>query len=130
MIVRSLHEILDTDRDVHTPQWVSRRLLLKKDGMGFSMHETTIFAGAELEMCYANHLEAVYCIAGSGEIEDLKTKARYPIEVGTLYALNEHDHHVLRASTEMKMVCVFNPPVVGNETHNASGAYEIVEDAS
>jgi L-ectoine synthase len=41
---------------------VSRRFLLRKDGMGFSMHETILRAGTETHMWYANHLEAVYCI--------------------------------------------------------------------
>jgi len=42
MIVRSLEEIMGTERDVATPHWISRRLLLKSDGMGFSLHETTV----------------------------------------------------------------------------------------
>ncbi|HEY7774245.1 MAG TPA: ectoine synthase, partial [Marinagarivorans sp.] len=33
--------------------------------------------------------------------------------------------HVLRAFEEMKMACVFNPPVTGREVHNAEGAYEL-----
>lgn len=44
MIVRQLQDILNTERDVQTETWASRRLLLQEDGMGFSMHETTIFA--------------------------------------------------------------------------------------
>lgn len=42
MIVRQLQDILNTERDVQTETWASRRLLLQDDGMGFSMHETTI----------------------------------------------------------------------------------------
>ncbi len=126
-IVR-LEEIIGTDRDVAGPGWKSRRLLLKKDGMGFSFHETLIPAGAELRLWYKHHLEAVYCVAGNGSIEDLSTGQVHPIEDGTLYALDKHDRHVLRGGTEdMRLVCAFNPPVTGRETHDADGSYNLVE---
>ena len=47
MIVRTLEEIIDTENDVRAETWASRRFLLKKDGMGFSCHETIIYAGTE-----------------------------------------------------------------------------------
>lgn len=123
MIVRRLADIIGTDRDVSSEGWRSRRLLLAGDGMGFSLHDTLITEGAELEMHYKHHLEAVYCIAGEGEIEDLATGMRHPIAPGTMYALVDHDRHVLRARTELRLVCVFNPPVTGDETHGPDGAY-------
>ncbi len=43
--------------------------------------------------------------------------------------LDKHDEHVLRARTEMKMACVFNPPLSGKEVHNAEGAYELEGEA-
>lgn len=126
-IVR-LQDLKGTDREVEGPNWVSRRFLLKKDGMGFSFHETVIPAGAELHMWYKNHLEAVYCVAGNGSIEDLETGEVHPIEDGTLYALDKNDRHILRGGSEdMRLVCAFNPPVTGRETHDADGAYELVE---
>ena len=123
MIVRTLDEVKGSEREVHAATWTSRRLLLRKDGMGFSMHDTTIHAGTETEMRYLNHLEAVYCIAGDGEIEVLPEGPCYPIAPGTLYALDGHERHVLRAHSELRMVCVFNPPVAGGEVHGADGAY-------
>ena len=51
------------------------------------------------------------------------------ISDGVLYALDKHDRHILRGGTEdMRLVCAFNPPVTGNEVHNADGAYEIVDE--
>ncbi|MFT4569433.1 MAG: L-ectoine synthase [Hyphomicrobiaceae bacterium] len=127
-IVR-LSEIVGTDRDVEGPGWKSRRLLLKKDGMGFSFHETLIPPGAELRLWYKNHLEAVYCVAGDGSIENLATGEIHEISDGTLYALNAHDRHVVRGgSKEMRLVCAFNPPVTGRETHDADGSYTLVDD--
>ena len=45
MIVRTLKDLEGTDRVVEAPNWISRRMLLRKDGMGFSFHDTTIKAG-------------------------------------------------------------------------------------
>ena len=129
MIVRSLDSAERSDRRVVSDGWESVRLLLKDDSMGFSFHITTIHAGADLKMHYQNHLESVYCISGEGELEDLDDGEIYPISAGTIYALDKHDEHVLRAVTEMKMACVFNPPLHGKEVHNAQGAYELSADA-
>ncbi|MGA7594872.1 MAG: ectoine synthase [Gallionella sp.] len=129
MIVRTLDEADQGDRRVVSNGWESTRLLLQGDGMGFSFHITTIYAGADLVMHYQNHLESVYCISGEGEIEDLADGRLYPIGTGTIYALNNHDKHRLRATTEMKMACVFNPPLHGKEVHNAQGAYELEAEA-
>lgn len=126
MIVRRLDEARGTEREVSTETWISRRLLLAADGMGFSLHDTTIRAGAEIEMCYRNHLEAVYCVGGRGSIEVKATGVRLALSDGTVYALDQHDEHILRAETEMRMVCVFNPPLVGPEVHDSSGAYPLL----
>lgn len=123
MIVRHLQQVREAGREVAAANWTSRRLLLAADRMGFSLHDTLIHAGTTTRMCYKNHLEAVYCIAGRGSVEVLATREVIPIAEGTLYALDRHDEHVLRAETEMRMICVFNPPLVGDEVHDAAGAY-------
>lgn len=130
MIVRTLSQCAQSDRKVEDPKgdWNSVRLSLKEDGMGFSFHITTIYTGADFRMHYQNHLETVYCISGKGEIEDLATGEKHPIEPGTVYMLNKHDEHILRAFEEMQLACAFNPPVTGKEMHNAQGAYELIDD--
>ncbi len=127
MIVRELKKAAASDRKIVSPDgnWDSVRMLLKDDGMGFSFHITTIYAGADFGMHYQNHLESVYCLAGEGEVETLADGKVYPIAPGTLYILDKHDKHVLRAFSEMTMACVFNPPLNGTEVHNAEGAYEL-----
>ncbi len=129
MIVRTLSEAESGARRIVSKGWESTRLLLKNDGMGFSFHITTIYEGAELPLHYQNHLESVYCISGEGSIEDLAAGKTHPIAPGTIYALDQHDKHILRAKTEMKMACVFNPPLHGKEVHNAQGAYELEAEA-
>jgi L-ectoine synthase len=107
---------------------VSRRMLLKKDGRGFSFHDTTIFAGTTTLIWYKNHLEAVYCVSGEGELEVIKTGEIFKIKKGTMYALNGHEKHYLRASSDMRMICVFNPPLTGGEVHDKDGVYPLLED--
>lgn len=126
MIVRNLYDdIIGSDSDVDSAQWNSRRLLLAKDGMGFSLHDTIIKEGEDLHLWYKHHLEAVYCIEGEGQILDKKDGKVHEIRPGTVYALNDNDAHILSANKgcEMRMVCVFNPPVTGQEVHDKDGAY-------
>ena len=131
MIVRNLSDANQSSRRIVSPEgsWESTRLLLKEDQMGFSFHITTIYEGADFQMHYQNHLESVYCISGEGEVESLEDGKKYPIAPGTIYNLDKHDKHILRATTEMKMACVFNPPLNGMEVHNAEGAYELDAEA-
>ncbi|NVK17488.1 MAG: ectoine synthase [Methylocystaceae bacterium] len=130
MIVRNIEDIIGTEREVkaETGTWTSRRLLLRKDDMGFSFHETIIHAGTETLIWYKNHLEAVYCVGGEGEIEDLTNGKTHPIKDGTMYALNGHEKHYLRAKSDLRMICVFTPPLTGKEDHDADGVYPLMED--
>lgn len=129
MIVRTLDEILDGPRHVSGAGWQSRRILLNSDAMGFSLHDTVLEEGSEQVLEYKHHLEANYCIAGEGEVVDLATGATYPIRPGTLYALDKNDRHVLRAGRGgLRLVCVFNPALVGNESHRPDGSYAPAAD--
>ncbi len=123
MIVRSLEQIAATERDVSGEGWRSRRLLLRDDRMGFSLSETTVEAGAELHLGYRHHLEACYCIAGAAEIEAVESGERHAIGPGIVYALDQHDRHVLRVRETLRLVCIFNPPLSGRETHDPDGSY-------
>lgn len=126
MIVRRLTDTIGGERHVFAPTWNSRRLLLANDGMGFSLHDTIIEAGTETPMWYRYHLEAVYCIEGEGSVEEVDTGSVAEIGPGTVYALDQHDRHVLRARTRMRMICVFNPPCTGQETHDENGTYPLL----
>ena len=123
MIVRRLDQLAGTEYDVQATTWNSRRFLLARDGMGFSLHDTLIHPGTETLIWYRHHLEAVYCIEGEGEVEVLPDGPVYPISAGTVYALDGNEKHLLRARTRMRMVCVFNPPLTGQEVHDEHGVY-------
>jgi L-ectoine synthase len=125
MIVRNLAEIRETPRKVITSNWESTRLLLSSDNMGFSFHITTIYAGTTNEMWYKNHLEAVFCITGTGKMLNLETDREYEIKPGVIYALDKNDKHVLSALENLTLACVFNPPLNGKEVHDVDGSYRL-----
>ena len=88
IIVRS-EDIANTARHVSGPGWDSKRMIVKGDGMGYSVHETTIVEGSESHMQYKNHLETNYCVAGEGEVVDGATGETHQIRPGTIYALDQ-----------------------------------------
>ena len=114
MLIRKLE-------DVKTVEWgngLSRRFLLEADGMGYTVTDTIVRAGTKSRLEYKNHLEACYCIEGSGSVIELDG-TEHPIEVGTMYALDKHDAHDLVASDheDLRLVCMFTPALTGVETH-------------
>lgn len=123
MIVRTLAQTRRTERRVTAENWESVRLVLADDRAGFSFHITTIHAGTETLIWYKHHIEAVYCIRGEGEVETLPDGKVFPITPGTMYLLNHHDRHLLRATSELELACVFAPALTGQEVHDEEGAY-------
>lgn len=123
MIVRSLNDIIDTPRDVRGAAWASRRFLLAEDGVGYTLTETSIVAGSEQVLWYKHHVESNYVIEGEGEVENLASGEIFPLAAGTIYVLDRHERHRLKAFTAMRLVCVFTPALTGRETHDADGAY-------
>jgi L-ectoine synthase len=128
MIVRNLSELDGTDRDVVADTWRSRRFLLAREGVGFSFHDTVLYAGTETSMWYAHHVEAVYCVGGQGELVNDETGEVHPLRDGTMYLLDGHEHHTVRAWTDLRMACVFNPPVTGREVHDEHGVYPLLTE--
>ncbi len=122
MFVRSLEDVAATDHFVDWGNGTSHRLLTQNDGMGFTVCHTVVAKGSESLLEYKNHLEACYCIAGRGEVEDMAGR-RYRIVPGVIYVLDQHDKHYLRADPDIDMilVSVFNPPLKGTERHSLEG---------
>ena len=73
----------------------SDRLLVEKDGMGFAVCHTIVKQGSSSKLEYRNHLEACYCVSGSGSVVE-KDGTVHEITPGTIYVLDEHDPHELR----------------------------------
>ena len=127
MIVRSLADIEGTDRETSAPTFIARRLLLARDGLGYSFHDTTLHTGSQTNMHYKNHQETVYCIEGKATLTDHTNGEVYTIEPGTVYVLDGHEKHTLDVEQTVRMICVFTPALVGQETHDEEGAYPLLE---
>ena len=98
MLIRKL----DSVKTVDWGNGLSRRFLLESDGMGYTVTDTIINAGTTSRLEYKNHLEACYCIEGSGAVVEMDG-TRHELVPGTLYALDKHDMHDLIANPEADM---------------------------
>ena len=108
--------------EVKVVQWgngTSHRFLLEADGMGYTVTDTIVKAGTKSLIEYKNHLEACYCIEGSGKVIEMDG-TEHEIVVGTMYALDKHDAHDLIASDDgdLRLVCMFTPALQGDEAHD------------
>jgi len=128
MKILTLDDIKNTEREVRCPKggFVSYRFLLKKDNMGFSMHKTIIPKGDEQHWNYKNHLEACYCVCGKGILTDLKSGKKYSIVEDVVYVLDDYDDHLFLALEDVILICIFTPPIVGNEVHDENGVYKLI----
>src|SRR2546422_11239219 len=110
MIVRSLSDITGTERDVKAPTFASRRFVLAKEKVGFSLHETVLYAGTETRMWYANHIEAVYCIGGEGERVHEGTRGKNPPRAPATDPPQARERHTRPAPTRLSTGRVLHPP--------------------
>ncbi|WP_136645363.1 ectoine synthase [Tabrizicola sp. YIM 78059] len=129
MIVRTLSSILDTPAHVKGDAFESRRILLASDGLGYSLHDTVCKAGTEQHLEYKHHVETNYVIEGQGAVTNVATGQSWPLGPGTVYVLDKHEAHLLRADTDLRIICVFTPALTGQERHDASGSYPAAIEA-
>ena len=122
MIVKTREDVIGTKGEASGDRWYSLRLLHREDGMGVTLTDTILEPGFEMVLWQKNHLEACYCLEGEGTVEELDTGVIHQIRPGTLYAMNNHDRHRIRAETRMHIVCTFFPALTGAEVHDADGS--------
>ena len=122
MLVRTMQETTGTDRDVRGDGWRAVRHFVRADGLGFSLSETTVEAGREMQLWYKHHQEACYVMEGEAEITERDTGAVHRIGPGDAYA-PQQDRHTIRVVSPLRLVCVFSPALTGRETHDADGSY-------
>lgn len=99
------------------------RYLKAADGLGFSLSEVNLAAGTEATLWYKHHWEANAIIAGELEVTDLATGSSHRLGPGGVYCVGPDDRHRLVATTDVKLLSVFNPPLTGSETHDEDGSY-------
>lgn len=102
------------------------RYLLREDGVGFTVSDIRVKAGSTAALHYKNHIESNLVIEGEGTVEDMATGEIHDLVPGTIYVLDKHDKHRVNATTAMRVICVFTPPLVGGEVHDEDGAYPLL----
>jgi L-ectoine synthase len=125
VFVRTLDDVRASGRELVVAGGSVRtaRVLTAADGLGFAFSEFFQQAGAEARLWYKHHWEANYVIEGNGELEEVATGQRWSLAPGTMYVVGPDDRHVMRAATDMRVISVFNPPITGDEDHDADGSY-------
>lgn len=122
MIIRKKEDVVGTKGDASGERWHSIRLLHQEDGMHVTLTDSILEAGFEMQLWQKNHLEACYCIEGEGTVEEVDTGTVHDIRPGTLYAMNNHDRHRIKAITQMRILCTFFPALTGHEVHDTDGS--------
>ena len=125
MKVIKTNELEGKGQVVNCPKggFVSNRILLESDGMGYTMTKTIIPAGERQFWHYKNHLESCYCVSGKGLLTHAETGEYHAIAPDMTYVLDKHDPHYFEALEDVVLICVFNPPLTGNEVHQDDGSY-------
>jgi L-ectoine synthase len=125
MFVRTLDDVRAAGLEVVIAGGSARtaRFLTARDGVGFAFSDVQQGAGGEAHLWYKHHWEANYILEGVGEVEEVATGRRWRLEPGTIYVVGPEDRHIVRAETDLRLISVFNPPLEGDENHDADGSY-------
>jgi L-ectoine synthase len=117
---------LDKNRVVEFHAGTSRRIILKSDDVGFGLTRTTILPEAgKVFQHYKNHQEACYCEKGLAILTCATTGEEKWIKPGDTYILANNEPHYFEAMEETVLICAWNPPLVGRETHRKDGSYSL-----
>ena len=103
-------------------------MALAEDNPGFTVTEATGKTELDLEIQHKNHIEAVYVLEGTGEVELVETGKVYKLYPGVFYAFDKHERHKYRLDTDVRAIAIFNPPLIGDETNDEEGGYAKADD--
>lgn len=127
MLIRTMQQVEAEGRviSISHGKATANRLLTKSDGLNFSVSEARAQNAGHSDLWYKKHWEANYVRKGRATLEDRTTGEQWALEPGVLYCVGPGDRHRISRSeaTDMRIVSVFSPPIKGQETHDADGAY-------
>ncbi len=126
MIIRNITQQKETGNvhEVAYGKMDTVRLLLAKDQAGVSVSDVTVTQPMDVVLQYKNHIEANIFLAGGGTVENLSTGELHEVHAGVTYVVFPDDRHRVKLSPGTRLICVFNPPLKGNENHNEEGGYD------
>ena len=125
MIIKTLDGLKGTDRDKTIAHGTvgTVRYLLRDDDCGFSVSDVKVPAGTSNELQYRHHVESNLVLEGEGTVEDIATGKKHPLKPGTIYVVFPQDRHRVSATSNLRVISIFNPPLVGTENHDDDGGY-------
>lgn len=127
MLIRTMAQIEAEGRVIPIAQGKATavRLLTKADGLNFSISEARGSHVGASTLWYKNHWEANYVRSGVAILEDCNSGQRWSLRPGMLYCVGPLDKHriIREVESDMRMISVFSPPIIGQETHGEDGAY-------
>ena len=98
-----------------------QRMLTKADGIGFGFSDVHLAAGAELTHWYKHHRQSNHVLSGSGDVTDMMTGETWELGPSTSYNVGPEDRHHLRVHTDMHLLSIVCPPLVGDEQYDKDG---------
>ena len=124
MFVKRVDEMRAAGKEMVAANGQARttRMLTKADGIGFGFSDVHLAAGAQALLWYKHHWEANHVVSGSGNVTDLTTGQIWALGAGVAYCVGPKDRHRLSATTDLHILSVFSPPLVGEEQHDDDGA--------
>lgn len=119
LLMKSLDEVIDSDRNVPFENGFSRRFLAAPDGYNISFHNTFCSTKFSKHLQYLNNKEVVYFIKGQGEYVWENGKRRHDFDSekhhGTMFLVANNAHEVKIGARDSIAICLFFPPLMGNE---------------
>ena len=123
MFVKRVDEMRAAGKEMITANGQARtiRMLTKTDGIGFGFSDVRLAAGAEAILWNKHHWQANHIISGSGEVTDTTTGQTWELGPSMAYNVGPKDRHRVCANTDIHLLSVFCPPLLGNEQHDEDG---------
>ena len=97
------------------------RVLAKSDELGFSLSDVQVVGGRSNRLWYKNHWEVNYVLEGDAKVTDTNTDEVNLLAPGTLYIVGPGDPHRFESLTDVHVLSIFEPPLSGEEVHDADG---------
>ena len=125
MFVKTLEDVRAAGMEVVVGDGLatSQRYLTAADNLGFSFHSVLLTAGVGGDLWYKNHWEANLVLDGTLEVKDYATDEVHELGPGCLYLVGPKDRHNVNPLTDVHIISVFDPPLVGNEPRDEDGAF-------
>lgn len=115
MIVIDAMQTHGSEREVKRDDLSSMLLLLKADGLGFTVTRTMIHPAKDFEPFHdKDHVQAYYCIRGNGTVKDSRGN-EHKIKPGFFFAAEKAEKHWIKAKDTLVLLCTISPAIAANE---------------